>query len=108
MASTIESLPVANDVQSLSKACRVDEQQQVPEKYLKKNPGEEVVVDCPIPVIDLRKLQDPQSSEEECAKLASVCLDWGLFQVGTPSIFICFVSIYIYIIHLLRRVNCLL
>ena len=90
------SLPVAN-VQVLAEACNggVDEQQQqVPERYLSKDPSSEEVVAgddgaCAIPVIDLRKLQDPQSSEEECAKLASACLNWGFFQVGTPSI--CFV-----------------
>ena len=36
---------------------------------------------CAIPVIDLRKLFDPESSEEECAKLGSACLNWGFFQV---------------------------
>ena len=95
-ARTAGSLPVAN-VQVLAEACNgeVDVQQQVPERYLSKDPSSEEVVAgddgaCAIPVIDLRKLQDPQSSEEECAKLASACLNWGFFQVGTPSI--CFVS----------------
>jgi len=89
------SLPVAN-VQVLAEACNggVDEQQQqVPERYLSKDPSSEEVVAgddsaCAIPVIDLRKLQDPHSSEE-CAKLASACLNWGFFQVGASSI--CFV-----------------
>jgi len=87
---------VAN-VQALGEACNgeVDDQQQVPERYLSKDLGSEEVVAgddgaCAIPVIDLRKLQDPHSSEEECAKLASASLNWGFFQVGTPSI--CFVS----------------
>ena len=94
-ARTAGSLPVAN-VQVLAEACNgeVDVQQQVPERYLSKDPSSEEVVAgddgaCAIPVIDLRKLQDPQSSEEECAKLASAGLNWGFFQVGTPSI--CFV-----------------
>ena len=94
-ARTAGSLPVAN-VQVLAEACNceVDVQQQVPERYLSKDPSSEEVVAgddgaCAIPVIDLRKLQDPQSSSEECAKLASACLNWGFFQVGASSI--CFV-----------------
>jgi len=85
---------VAN-VQVLAEACNgeVDVQQQVPERYLSKDPSSEEVVAgddgaCAIPVIDLRKLQDPQSSEEECAKLASACLNWGFFQLinhGLPE-----------------------
>jgi hypothetical protein len=59
----------------------------VPERYLSKDPATEevvVVVDpaaCAIPVIDLRKLQDPETSSEECAKLGSACQNWGFFQV---------------------------
>jgi len=94
-ARTAGSLLVAN-VQVLAEACNgeVDVQQQVPERYLSKDPSSEEVVAgddsaCAIPVIDLRKLQDPHSSEEECAKLASACLNWGFFQVGASSI--CFV-----------------
>jgi len=93
-ARTAGSLPVAN-VQLLAEACNgeVDVQQQVPERYLSKDPSSEEVVtggdgSCAIPVIDLRKLQDPQSSEEECAKLASACLNWGFFQLinhGLPE-----------------------
>ena len=94
-ARTAGSLPVAN-VQVLAEACNggVDDQQQVPERYLSKDPSSEEVVtggdgSCAIPVIDLCKLQDPQSSSAECAKLASACLNWGFFQVGASSI--CFV-----------------
>lgn len=93
-ARTAGSLPVAN-VQVLAEACNgeVDVQQQVPERYLSKDPSSEEVVAgddgaCAIPVIDLRKLQDPQSSSEECAKLASACLNWGFFQLinhGLPE-----------------------
>nr|CAB3495580.1 unnamed protein product [Digitaria exilis] len=76
--ATTESLPVASDVQALAEACSrgVDDQQQVLEKYFKEDPDEEVVVGCPIPVNDFRKLQDPWLCSSECAKLASACLDW--------------------------------
>lgn len=79
------------NVQALAEACNDDEGDvQVPERYLSKDPSsaEEVVVVAgddsacrAIPVIDLRRLLDPESSEEETAKLASACLDWGFFQV---------------------------
>ena len=58
----------------------------MPERYLSTDPSAEEVVasdddTCTIPVIDLRKLLDLESSEEECAKLGSACLNWGFFQV---------------------------
>ncbi|CAL4922734.1 unnamed protein product [Urochloa decumbens] len=92
-ARTIGSLPVAN-VQELAEACnsRVDDH-QIPERYLSKDPSAEEVVagddsTRAIPVIDLDKLLDAQSSEEECAKLASACHHWGFFQLinhGVPD-----------------------
>ncbi|CAN6300860.1 unnamed protein product [Urochloa humidicola] len=94
-ARAVGSLPVAN-VQVLAEACNaagVDDDQQVPERYLSKDPSTEEVVAgddsaCAIPVIDLHKLMDPQASEEECAKLVSACHHWGFFQLinhGLPE-----------------------
>ncbi|CAN6289404.1 unnamed protein product [Urochloa humidicola] len=93
-AKVVGSLPVAN-VQVLAEACNagVDDDFQVPERYLSRDPSTEVVVTgddstCAIPVIDLHKLQDPRSSPEECAKLASACQNWGFFQLinhGVPD-----------------------
>jgi hypothetical protein len=85
-AREIGSLPVAN-VQALAETCNNGGDVQVPERYLTKDPGAEDVVAADdsshaIPVIDLQKLLDPQSSEEECAKLGSACLNWGFFQVS--------------------------
>jgi hypothetical protein len=91
-ARTTSSLPVAN-VQELAAACNdggVDSQ-QVPERYLSKDPAsadEEVAAGAAIPVIDLDRLIDPRSSSEECAKLASACHHWGFFQLvnhGVPD-----------------------
>ncbi|CAN6300856.1 unnamed protein product [Urochloa humidicola] len=83
-ARIIGSVPVAN-VQELAEACnaRVGDHQQVPGRYFSKDPTTERVADgddstCAIPVIDLDKLLDAQSSEE-CAKLASACHHWGFF-----------------------------
>lgn len=84
-AREIGSLPVPN-VQALAETCNNGGDVQVPERYLTKDPSAEEVVAADdsshaIPVIDLQKLLDPQSSEEECAKLGSACLNWGFFQV---------------------------
>ncbi|CAN6300859.1 unnamed protein product [Urochloa humidicola] len=86
-AGVLGSLPVPS-VQVLAEACNAgfDDHQQMPERYLSKDPSTEEVVAgyesaCVVPVIDLRKLQDPQASEAECAKLASACLNWGFFQL---------------------------
>jgi hypothetical protein len=90
-ARTIGSLPVAN-VQELAEACNNGVDGKVPERYLSKDPSAEEVVAGDdsaraIPVIDLRRLLDARSSEEECAKLASACHDWGFFQVcSRPSL----------------------
>ncbi|XP_021312272.1 S-norcoclaurine synthase 1 isoform X2 [Sorghum bicolor] len=83
-AREIGSLPVAN-VQALAETCNNGGHVQVPQRYLTKDPGSEEVVAADdsshaIPVIDLQKLLESQSSEEECAKLASACLNWGFFQ----------------------------
>ena len=82
------SLPVTN-VQVLAETCNsngVNDDLQVPERYLIKEPSAEEVVaggdaNCAIPVIDLDRLVDPRSSSSECAKLVSACHDWGFFQV---------------------------
>ena len=81
------SLPVAN-VQALAETCNNGVAEPVPRRYLSKDPSAEEVVAADdsshaIPVIDFRKLLDPESSEEECARLGSACHHWGFFQVRT-------------------------
>ncbi|CAD6211240.1 unnamed protein product [Miscanthus lutarioriparius] len=86
------SLPVAN-VQALAETCNNGVDEPVPQRYLSKDPSAEEVVSaddsaCAIPVIDFRKLLDPESSEEECARLGSACHHWGFFQLinhGVPD-----------------------
>jgi len=91
------SLPVAN-VQELAQTCsRSDE--QVPERYIRAEANTEDVITgyanssaTAIPIIDLSKLYDPQSSHEECSKLGSACQQWGFFQLinhGVPDEVIC-------------------
>ena len=107
------SLPVAN-VQALAETCNNGVDEPVPQRYLSKDPSAEEVVAADdsshaIPVIDFRKLLDPESSEEECARLGSACHHWGFFQVRTGStnlLTISCLSLYIYIssvhIHIKR------
>ncbi|KXG19500.1 hypothetical protein SORBI_3010G068200 [Sorghum bicolor] len=89
------SLAVPN-VQALAETYnRSDE--QIPGRYIRdEEAAEEVIVDhdisSAIPIIDVNKLLDPQSSKEECAKLGSACKHWGFFQVinhGVPNEVIC-------------------
>ncbi|OEL14953.1 S-norcoclaurine synthase 1 [Dichanthelium oligosanthes] len=42
--------------------------------------GEEVVAGHAIPFVDLSRLLDPRSSEEELANLGAACHHWGFFQ----------------------------
>jgi isopenicillin N synthase-like dioxygenase len=45
----------------------------------------EVAAGCAIPVVDLSRLLDPRTSEEELANLSSACQHWGFFQVRIRS-----------------------
>ncbi|KAL6642695.1 hypothetical protein ACP70R_020876 [Stipagrostis hirtigluma subsp. patula] len=85
------SIPVAN-VQELAQTCNRSGE-QVPERYIRVEANAEEVISgydisSAIPVIDLSKLCDPQSSYEECSKLGSACQQWGFFQLinhGVPD-----------------------
>uniref|UniRef100_A0A0A9BQN4 Fe2OG dioxygenase domain-containing protein n=1 Tax=Arundo donax TaxID=35708 RepID=A0A0A9BQN4_ARUDO len=82
------SLPVPN-VQALAQTWN-GSGEEVPERYVRteESVAEEVVAGCEIPVIDLGRLLDPQSSEEELANLGFACQHWGFFQLinhGVPE-----------------------
>jgi hypothetical protein len=56
----------------------------VPDRYVRTEEeatAEEDVAGCALPVVDLGRLLDPRSSEEELANLGSACQHWGYFQV---------------------------
>lgn len=83
-ARTVGSLPVAN-VQALAETCN-GFNDKIPERYVRMEArSEEVIIGhgstLVIPIVDLNKLLDPQSTEEECVKLVSACQNWGFFQV---------------------------
>ncbi|KAL6626306.1 hypothetical protein ACP70R_030032 [Stipagrostis hirtigluma subsp. patula] len=87
-AKTGESLPVPN-VQALAQTWNGSDE-QVPERYVRMEEvvAEEVLAGCAIPVVDLGRLLDPQSSEEELANLRSACQQLGFFQLinhGVPD-----------------------
>ncbi|PVH38954.1 hypothetical protein PAHAL_5G398300 [Panicum hallii] len=63
----------------------------VPDRYVRTEEeatAEEDVAGCALPVVDLGRLLDPRSSEEELANLGSACQHWGYFQLinnGVPE-----------------------
>jgi hypothetical protein len=79
------------NVQEFAQNYNISEE-QIPERYIRLEETAEEVIDghdisSSIPIIDLNKLLDPQSSKEECAKLGSACKQWGFFQVHKAKIF---------------------
>lgn len=82
------SLPVPN-VQALAQTWH-GSGEPVPFRYVRTEEivAGEVVAGCAIPVVDLSRLLDPRSSEEELANLGSACQHWGFFQLinhGVPD-----------------------
>ncbi|KAJ1283473.1 hypothetical protein BS78_03G131100 [Paspalum vaginatum] len=64
-------------------------EQLVPDRYVRTEEGsaDVVVTGCPLPVVDLGRLLDPRSSQEELANLGSACQQ-GFFQLvnhGVPA-----------------------
>lgn len=78
------SLPVEN-VQDLA-AKNLNE---IPDRYVRPEISVDLIIDDDqeIPVIDLARLVDHQSSNDEIAKLHRACEEWGFFQVSgaTPN-----------------------
>ncbi|XP_062200329.1 2-oxoglutarate-dependent dioxygenase 11-like [Phragmites australis] len=63
---------------------------QVPQRYVRTEvaDAEEVAAGCAIPIIDLSRLLDPRSWNEELRNLGSACQHWGFFQLinhGVPD-----------------------
>ncbi|KAJ0961982.1 hypothetical protein J5N97_029810 [Dioscorea zingiberensis] len=67
---------------------------EIPERYIRPELDVGVTAICDddddddesgsddkVPIIDMKRLLDPNSSLEESAKLHSACMDWGFFQV---------------------------
>ena len=64
----------------------------IPDRYARPDEvGDGVVVgddeSHELPLVDMARLLDSESSEAETAKLGSACRDWGFFQVRHPSYF---------------------
>jgi hypothetical protein len=85
-----------------------DSVKQIPERFIRTDEiqadGAVIVGDdetFELPVVDMAKLLDPESSASETAKLGSACRDWGFFQVRID--FFCFSSHVIVKTSELRR-----
>ncbi|KAL6906399.1 hypothetical protein ACP4OV_004000 [Aristida adscensionis] len=83
------SIPVPN-VQELAQTYNISDK-QIPERYIRVAEGTEEVIDghdisSAIPIIDLSKLLDPQSSKQESVKLGSACKQWGFFQLTNHGV----------------------
>jgi len=83
-----KTIPV-KDVQALAKKNAADLTAEAIQRYIRpdlESPNDMVVVAHhdhgeSIPVIDLARLLDSQTSQQEAALLNSACEDWGFFQV---------------------------
>lgn len=81
MDHSLRSLPVTN-VQALAVSCAATG--DVPQRYVRPEIDAHAVVSedtIHIPVIDLARLVDPKSHQDESYKLHLACEDWGFFQV---------------------------
>ena len=80
------TIPVRN-VQGLA-ACDAGElTAEALERYIRPDIDKDAVLyehSGELPVVDLGRLLNPQSWEEEAAKLRSACEEWGFFQVLSP------------------------
>lgn len=84
------SLPVQS-VQALAADCNGSG--DIPERYIRPEDESDPVisdVDLEIPIIDMGKLLDPDSSAQESARLHLACQDWGFFQVIFSLCYSCF------------------
>lgn len=65
---------------------------QIPEKYIRTEEVLDGVVvgddeSYELPVVDMARLLDPESSALEISKLGDACRNWGFFQVqSVPSV----------------------
>jgi hypothetical protein len=84
-----------------------DSVKQIPERFIRTDEihaaGAVIVGDdesFELPVVDMAKLLDPESSALEVVKLGSACRDWGFFQVRTQEIGLVYVS-FIYLCRII-------
>jgi isopenicillin N synthase-like dioxygenase len=82
------TLTVPN-VQAL--ATSLDKSSPIPERYVRSEAEVDPIAsndEIELPVIDFAKLIDPEFSEEEAAKLHTICQEWSFFQLvnhGVPE-----------------------
>jgi hypothetical protein len=88
VSQVARTIPVRN-VQALA-ACNIDElTPEALDKYIRPDINQDAVLEehsDELPVVDLARLFNPDSWEEEAAKLSFACEEWGFFQVGHSRI----------------------
>ncbi|CAD6266944.1 unnamed protein product [Miscanthus lutarioriparius] len=90
LAQVGTTIPVRN-VQDLAACNAGDLTAEALERYIRPDIDKDAVLyehSGELPVVDLGRLFDPQSWEEEAAKLRYACEEWGFFQVlshGVPE-----------------------
>ena len=83
-----KTIPVMKEVQALAEKKAAEAIQRYMRPELVESPNDMVVVAHDddgetesIPMIDLVRLVDSQTSQQEAALLKSACEEWGFFQV---------------------------
>ncbi|CAN6338116.1 unnamed protein product [Urochloa humidicola] len=84
MSQVATTIPVRN-VQALA-ACSANElTAEALDRYIRPDIDQDAVLEehsDKLPVIDLGRLLNPESWEEEAAKLSYACEEWGFFQLS--------------------------
>lgn len=79
----VEFIGREESVQAVAAACQ--DTGEVPERYVRpKMDADPLIADAEgyaLPTIDMSRLLNPESSEEESAKLGAACEHWGFFQL---------------------------
>jgi len=83
-------------VQNVQALAASEDLTEIPHRYVKLNAAEDYnfvrTDDEEIPVIDLGRLSDLVSFEDEAAKLRFACEQWGFFQVKILNLLYCRLS----------------
>ncbi|KAH7659418.1 (S)-norcoclaurine synthase protein [Dioscorea alata] len=83
--SWAKSIPAEN-VQALANETSMNPEMEIPLRYIRPDLGHHQdninsIIDEVVPIIDMKRLLDPNLSSQESSKLHHACMEWGFFQV---------------------------